>query len=282
MEKTKLRLAILDLYDGTPNQGMRCIKEIVGEFGTEIVYDIFDVRGKAEVPDTSYDIYISSGGPGHPLEGDGIWDQKYYDLLTELWLWNKENEGPKKHVLFICHSFQMACHHFNIAKITPRKSMSFGIFPVHKTPGGRKDPILKDLPNPFYAADFRRYQVVEPNYERLEQLGAEILALEKIRPHVPLERAIMSVRFSDYFFGTQFHPEADPIGMREHFLDPERRKDVVEKYGEEKYLSMLEHMNDSNKLPLTYHILIPKFIWLAIRDINEAKNQPGATEPSFA
>ncbi len=249
------------------------IKEIVEEFADQVYYQVFDVRGSAEVPDTSHDIYISTGGPGSPLDGDGIWDKKYYDLLTDLWKYNEEMNSPKKHVLFICHSFQMACHHFQIAKITPRKSMSFGIFPVHKTPGGHKDSVLGDLPNPFWAADFRRFQVVQPNYERLEQLGAEILALEKIRPHVPLERAIMAVRFSEYFFGTQFHPEADPIGMREHFLDPERRRDVIRKHGEDKYFSMMEHMNDSEKLPLTHHHVIPKFLWLAIRDIQSAREK---------
>ena len=66
-----LKLAILDLYDNTPNQGMRCIKEIVKHFDSEYDWKVFDVRGKAEVPDLSYDIYISTGGPGSPHDGDG-------------------------------------------------------------------------------------------------------------------------------------------------------------------------------------------------------------------
>jgi aspartyl/asparaginyl beta-hydroxylase (cupin superfamily) len=37
--------------------------------------------------------------------------------------------------------------------------------------------------------------------------------LEKIRDHVQYERAIMAVRFTDYFVGTQFHPEADPVSL---------------------------------------------------------------------
>jgi hypothetical protein len=35
----------------------------------------------------------------------------------------------------------------------------------------------------------------------------------KIRDHVQYERAIMAVRFTDYFVGTQFHPEADPVSL---------------------------------------------------------------------
>jgi imidazoleglycerol phosphate synthase glutamine amidotransferase subunit HisH len=43
--------------------------------------------------------------------------------------------------------------------------------------------------------------------------GAKIISLEKIRDHVQYERAIMAVRFTDYFVGTQFHPEADPVSF---------------------------------------------------------------------
>ena len=75
----KLRLAILDLNAGLPNQGMRCITQIVSEYKNQLDADIFDVRVTGEVPDLSYDIYISSGGPGNPLEGDGVWDTRFYD-----------------------------------------------------------------------------------------------------------------------------------------------------------------------------------------------------------
>ena len=84
-----LRLAILDMYDNTPNQGMRCIKEIVDRFSADVDWSLFDVRGKAEVPDLSYDIYISTGGPGSPFDGDGVWDQAYFNWLDKVWGWNE-------------------------------------------------------------------------------------------------------------------------------------------------------------------------------------------------
>ena len=62
-----LRVALLDMNDGHPNQGMRCIREIVWHWSSmhrhNIQLDEFDVRQKNELPDLSYDIYISSGGP---------------------------------------------------------------------------------------------------------------------------------------------------------------------------------------------------------------------------
>ncbi|NUO03144.1 MAG: GMP synthase, partial [Saprospiraceae bacterium] len=90
------RLAILDMYEGIPNQGMRCIKEILSQFGDEVEWEIFDVRSQAEVPDLGFDIYISTGGPGNPCDGDGIWDVKYYDWLESVWQWNQHPENPRK------------------------------------------------------------------------------------------------------------------------------------------------------------------------------------------
>ncbi|PKP16301.1 MAG: GMP synthase, partial [Bacteroidetes bacterium HGW-Bacteroidetes-23] len=106
---SQIKIAILDMYDGEPNQGMRCIYDIINRFNQMVSFQVFDVRGKNELPDIKkFDIFISTGGPGNPLEGDGKWDVNYFNLIDSLWNWNNENE-MKKHVLFICHSFQMAC-----------------------------------------------------------------------------------------------------------------------------------------------------------------------------
>lgn len=264
------RLAILDLYDGEPNQGMRCIQEIVSRFEQELDWQVFDVRGKAEVPDLSFDLYISTGGPGSPLDGDGHWDQKYFAWLDAVWQWNKNPENPRKFVFFICHSFQMAVHHFQLAQVKRRRSMSFGTFPVHLTRTGLREPLFQGLNNPFYAADFRHWQVVQPKRERLYKMGASILAIEKERPHVPLERAIMAIRFSPEMLGVQFHPEADPEGMLDHFQHPERRDVVVDEHGLEKYQNMIDHLNDEDKIPMTHDIILPSFIRRSLQAIDRA------------
>ncbi len=131
-----LQIALLDMYNGESNQGMRCIIDVINRFHPVVRYDIFDVRQKCELPDIKkYDIYISTGGPGNPLEGDGIWDRKYYEFIDALSAWNIEND-IKKHMLFICHSFQMACQHFGLAKVTKRNDTSFGVMSIHKTKEG--------------------------------------------------------------------------------------------------------------------------------------------------
>ncbi len=261
------RLAILDMYEGLPNQGMRCIKEILSQFGDVVEWEIFDVRSLAEVPDLSFDIYISTGGPGNPTDGDGVWDVKYFKWLDAVWQWNLNPENSRKHVFLICHSFQMACLHFGLAEVSRRKSVSFGTFICHITEEGQDEPLFDGLDNPFYVADFRDFQVTQPDEARFEDMGAKIIALEKLRPHIALERALMAVRFSEEIFGVQFHPEADSEGMLKHFLDPERRQKIVKEHSEEKYLQMIEHLNDPGKIGLTHDIILPLFLRRALSTV---------------
>jgi len=166
----------------------------------------------------------------------------------------------KKHVLFICHSFQLACRYFEIAGITRRKSTAFGVFPVHLQEDGKNEPIFAGLHDPFYTVDSRDYQVIQPDEGRIKQLGAHVLAIEKERPHVPLERAVMAIRFSSYMIGTQFHPEADATGMSMYLQREDKKKTVIAEHGEEKWRSMIEQLDDPDKIRWTYSHVIPNFL----------------------
>jgi GMP synthase-like glutamine amidotransferase len=259
----KIRVAILDLYEGHPNQGMRCIRELLDQYKAEhdldLEYDEFEVRLHKEVPDLSYDIYISSGGPGSPLDSEGNdWEEAYFGWLSQV-------ETSKKHVLFICHSFQLICRHYALAQVTSRKSTAFGVFPIHLQKDGQDEPVFSGLQDPFYAVDSRSYQVIQPDKHKLAEMGAHVLAIEKERPHVPLERAIMAVRFSEYMIGTQFHPEADPSGMSIHLQTPDRKKTVISEYGEAKWQSMIEQLNDPDKILWTHAHVIPNFLDYALQ-----------------
>jgi homoserine O-succinyltransferase/O-acetyltransferase len=269
-DNKSIRIAILDLNDGKPNQGMRCIREIINQFadqsGMDISWDEFDVRVKMEVPDMGYDIYISSGGPGSPLESEGSpWENRFFHWLQQTEQWNADPANPiKKYVFFICHSYQLACRHYGIAKVCARKSTAFGVFPVHLMPEGKSEAVFEGLNDPFYAVDSRDFQVVEPNHERLMRMGACILAIEKERPHVALERAVMAVRFNEYMIGTQFHPEADAIGMTMHLQTEDKKKTVIDNYGFDKWQSMIEHLNDPEKIMWTYAHILPNFLNIAV------------------
>jgi homoserine O-succinyltransferase len=271
MNEKTIKVAILDMYNGEPNQGMRCIIDIIKRFTPVVSFEIFDVRKKIELPNIKkFDIYISSGGPGNPLIGDGDWDAKYYEFIDALNAWNSNNE-TKKHVLFICHSFQMACKHFGLAEITKRNDTSFGVMTIHKTKEGSKDPIFEGLADPFYAIDSRDYQVVQPKLSVFAKKGAKIISLEKIRDHVQYERAIMAVRFTDYFVGTQFHPEADPISFVTHLRNKQAKDKIREMKGKRKFRNMLEDLMDDDKIYRTNETLIPNFLRLAINDLMKTK-----------
>ena len=272
-DKKAVRVAILDMNEGKPNQGMRCIREILNQFGDtnniDLEWDEFEVRLQQQIPALDYDIYISSGGPGSPLESEGsVWEKIYFNWLDDLMAWNAGDANViKKKVFFICHSYQLACRYFKIATVCKRKSTAFGVFPMHLLPSGNDEPVLSGLKNPFYSVDSRDFQVVEPNHNKLHQMGAGILAIEKERPHIPLERAIMAIRFNENMIGTQFHPEADAIGMSMHLQTADKKKTVIENYGQEKWEAMIDHLNDPDKIMWTYAHILPNFLNLAVENM---------------
>ncbi len=269
-----IRIAILDLYDGFPNQGMRCIRELVNDFAEhapiDVEWDEFEIRKEENLPDLSYDVYISSGGPGSPLDSkDSSWENKFFNWIKSVEKYNNKVENRiKKKVFFICHSFQLACRYFEIAQVCQRKSTAFGIFPMHLMQAADEELVFEGLNNPFYSVDSRDYQVIEPNHNRLEQLGATILAIEKERPHVPYERAIMAVRFNENMIGTQFHPEADAVGMSLHLQTAEKKETVIKNYGLDKWQSMIDHLNDPEKIMWTYSHIIPNFLQNVVNEFS--------------
>ena len=273
IQKQGLRIAVLDLYNGVANQGMRCIREMLLQLREtqerEIDWDEFNVRQKNELPDLTYDIFISSGGPGSPLETEGAeWETVYFEWLQQIEQWNNEKENTqKKYIFFICHSFQLACRYYKIGNLCKRKSTAFGIFPVHLLSNGKDEPVFKEMQDPFYAVDSRDYQVIEPDHQQLQRIGASILAIEKERPQVLLERAIMAIRFNEYMIGTQFHPEADASGMSLYLQTNEKKKTIIENYGLEKWEQMITHLNDPDKILFTNSHILPNFLLTAIHQL---------------
>ncbi len=269
------RLALLDLNNGTPNQGMRCLRSLMDAFADQFTYEEFDVRAKNELPGLGFDIYVSSGGPGSPLASGEAWEDNYFGLLDALVAHNRTTAeaAGRKHVFFICHSFQLAVRYFNAGKVSARRKKSFGTFPVHSSNSGDRDPLFEGLDDPFWVADFREYQVLQANHTALARMGGAVLAFEKLREHVPLERAVMAIRFSREMVGTQFHPEADAEGMIIHFNDPERREAIYEEYGQERYQTMMGDLHDPERIDKTNTIVIPNFLRAAIAQLSGESSQ---------
>lgn len=273
----KYKIAILDMNAGHANEGMRCITMLVEQFlGQKEIkgsYDVFDVRVKNETPKIKdYDMFISSGGPGTPLVEGEPWENAFFNFLDAVLLHNL-SKPSKKHLFLICHSFQLACLHWDLARVTKRRSTSFGVLPMHKTKSGQHEVLFQDLDDPFYAVDSRDYQVIGPKEWKLDSLDGKVLCIEKNRPNVALERAVMAIRFSNEIFGTQFHPEADAEGMTRYFEREDKKAIVIKKHGQRKYKNMLEHLNDDDKIMKTNAVIIPRFLKLAAEAICQTKSQ---------
>ena len=264
---SRFRIAILDMYNNFPNEGMRCIYQLLRRAAqdnqVEFSIDIFNVRAKNEIPTLDYDIYISSGGPGSPLPSGEPWEPLYFNFIDKLFAHNQQ-AACKKHLLLICHSFQLVSRYLELGEVSKRKSTSFGVLAVHLTAAGQHDPIFAELPEPFFAVDSRDYQLTDLLPERLLALGIGVLCLEKERPHIPLARAVMALRFSPEVVGTQFHPEADGEGMLRYMLTDERKQQVITAYGEEKYHEMVRLLADPDTIELTESIIVPTFLRRAL------------------
>lgn len=273
MSEKAIKVAVIDMNNGFPNQGMRGIQELLQSYREHsqinLSYDLFDLRQKGEIPDLSYHIYISSGGPGSPFDGEGEkWENDFFFLLDEIEGYNAQHEH-KKHVFLICHSFQLACRKYGLGTVSKRKSNAFGIFPINLTENGQEETVFEGLPDPFYSVDSRDWQVIKPDLADFEKKGAQILAIEKERPHVALERCLMAIRFSPQIIGTQFHPEADPIGMKMYLLQEDKRKAIITNHGEDKYWDMLNSLADPGRITLTQSVILPNFLTQAIQTLQE-------------
>ena len=261
VKKMKMRkLAVLDMYAGHANQGMRCIAALAKDAGYEL--DVFEVRQNGAFPDVrDYSLFISTGGPGDPHEVEQLpWGAGFVQFLSNIKIHNEVETNPRKHAFLICHSFQMACIVWKLADVTKRQRPGFGIYPFNKTRAGLEDPLLGELDDPFYAIDSRDWQVIHPNAVAMDDFGARVTAIERERPHVPLERAAMAIRFTPEIFGTQFHPEADESGMQAYLNDPEKLAKLIELHAEDRIDKIREHLGDPNKVNKTPSLLIPAFL----------------------
>ena len=272
--KQPIKVAILDLYDGVENEGMRGFREILERYRLKndlnLTYQVFDVRKNVEVPGVEFDIYIFSGGPGSPLDSEGSeWEKKFWGLVDKLEEHNVSDSQQKKYGFFVCHSFQLMCRRLGLGDVNMRRSASFGVLPTHQTAAGLAEPVFDGLAEPFYSVDSRLWQVVNPNERRFIDLGMQLLAIEKERPHVDLPRAMMAIRFNEYFIGTQFHPEADAIGIKTLLLKEDKKLEVVGEHGIDKYNEMLERLGDPDKITCTQNTIIPNFLDQAVWSLQE-------------
>ena len=268
----KIKIAILDLYEG---QGAETISLLTKLIDTEInknqldyELQIFDARLKNEIPDMSFNIYFSSGGPGSPFAGSKKkWENSFFNFLDNIYSFNQNSE-EKKYLFGICYSFQLMSRFFGFGKVTKREFESFGAVKILKTESGKYDEILSGLPNTFYAVDNRNWQVTEPNNTSLATVNAKILAMEKSNKSVS-QRAMMAIKIDREIFMTQFHPEKNSNYLIEKFKDPHKKESVINNLGMEKLDEMLSVLGDNKPIEFTHRTIIPDFLREALKRLSQ-------------
>ena len=105
----------------------------------------------------------------------------------------------------------------------------------------------------------------------VHQQGFRLLATENVISQVNGMVAPMAIRFTPEVIGTQFHPEADAFGMLQYLKDDIRKENIIKEYGMKKYLEMMDHADDPDKIQLTHDIILPNFLNQAIENLKEVE-----------
>jgi hypothetical protein len=109
-----------------------------------------------------------------------------------------------------------------------------------------------DLQTPFIGLEdplryrFQRLSSRSTQIECFKRREQKIISLEKIRDHVQYERAIMAVRFTDYFVELNFILKQILLVLL-HTLETKRSKRKSKKWKEKKFRNMLEDLWTTTK-----------------------------------
>lgn len=264
------RLCIVDMNDGHVNQAMRCFRSIaarffrrVAETNPHVPCELVEVSPRNTEDDIprDCDLYLSSGGPGSPYDGDGKrWVPRYYKYLDDV-VEAAEEGGPDQKALFaVCYSFEMIVRHFKIAEMKPRAERKFGVMPVYTTPEGQEHPLLTAFADRLFAFEHRNWEAIDLDTRKLAALGGQLLAQES-RDGVSKGRAVLGVDVTSGIEAVQFHPEADRAGVVSWVSRPDQAAAFKATYGEVTYAAMLRTLDDPRRLARTFALVIPG--WLA-------------------
>src|SRR5262249_49476751 len=156
-----LRLCLIDMNAGVPNEAMRCFRTLLSGFTAEVARTnpTLDVtiahiqpRNLGEVAPKGVDLVVSTGGPGSPFDGyQDPWCTSYRAFLDGVVEDAMRDGDAAPSALLVCHSFELAVTHFGIARMSKRAARKFGVQPVYPTPEGIASSLLRPFGDRFFA-----------------------------------------------------------------------------------------------------------------------------------
>jgi homoserine O-succinyltransferase/O-acetyltransferase len=272
MSLRPLRICIIDMNNAHVNQAMRCLRGLVGTFfdharreNPSLACEMVEVspRDTGNPVPRDCDMYLSSGGPGSPFDGDGQPWQDDYGRFSEGVAEAAGRGGADQRALFaICYSFEMVVRHFQLARIGPRAERKFGVMPIYTTHEGQRHPLLAAFGDRLFAFEHRNWEAIDLDEVLLHRLGGKLLARES-RDGVSKGRALLALDVAPGVEAVQFHPEADRPGVMNWVARPEQAAAFKAVYGEVTYQAMLRTLDDPRRLARTFALVIPG--WLVRR-----------------
>jgi homoserine O-succinyltransferase/O-acetyltransferase len=268
-----LRLSLVDMNNGVPNEAVRCFKRLFESFVARvqaanprltITLEHVQPRNLGQLPSSKADLILSSGGPGSPHDGwEEPWCTGYRRFLDSVVDRAAQHPDTAPATFVVCHSFEISVQHFRVAEMTSREGLKFAIFPAYVTAEGQHTNYLEPFGDRLFVWEHRRWQAAALDAGRLAALGGAVLARESRPGRVDKGEALLGLRFGPGLEGTQFHPEADRPGVLAWIHRPEHTAALRDAYGNSLLHRMLRTLDDPGRLARTYALLVPG--WLTSR-----------------
>jgi hypothetical protein len=268
-----LRVSLVDMNNGVPNEAVRCFRRLLEGFSSrvraanprlKVVLEHVQPRNLGELPSPDADLVLSTGGPGSPHDGwEEPWCNGYRVFLDSILERAAADAERAPSAFVVCHSFEIAVQHFRFAEMTRRQDLKFAIFPAYVTEEGRGTDFLMPFADRLFVWEHRRWQAVGLHAARLAQHQGAVLARESRPGQKDKGEALLALRFGPGLEGTQFHPEADRPGVLAWIHRPEHTAALRDAYGHSLLERMMQTLDDPSRLARTYALLIPG--WLTSR-----------------
>lgn len=279
------------MNNGHVNQAMRCFRRIVDAFFDRVHAKNPTLRcERIEVSprDTNdpvprhADLYLSSGGPGSPFDGDHEpWSRDYGAFLDAVASSAQASGEDQKSLFGVCYSYEMIVRHFAFARMARRNGRKFGVMPVYTTRAGQEHPLFAPFGDRLFAFEHRNWEAIDLDESRLETLGGQLLARES-RDGFSKGHALLGFDVTHGIEAVQFHPEADRAGVMNWISRPEQASAFRATYGEETYQAMLRTLDDPSRLARTYALVIPGWMVRSFNRLAEHRGYERILAPSAA
>jgi homoserine O-succinyltransferase/O-acetyltransferase len=268
-----LRLSLVDMNNGVPNEAVRCFRRLLDGFTARVLaanprltvkLEHVQPRNLGELPSATADLILSSGGPGSPHDGwEEPWCTGFRHFLDSILERTAQHPETAPRAFVVCHSFEIAIQHFRFAEMTRREELKFAIFPAYLTQQGQATDYLTPFQERLFVWEHRRFQAGGLDAARLAAQGGAVLARESRPGRKDKGEALLGLRFGPGLEGTQFHPEADRPGVLAWIHRPEHTAALRDAYGNSLLERMMKTLDDPSRLARTFALLIPG--WLASR-----------------